>query len=362
MRYAILLLVPLFVLLAACGGGEEERQPTPTPSPAAARPSPTLEPTATATPTAVPKHDPQTLLQAGYVLDQALDVNLDGSETGQIVVISHTSQQGLVCSGQALNPKTGTPLPTPQSGCEDIASMVPTRAGCLQDPNLEATACWFRAEVFTFEDTAGWTSSLVSANHRGGVQDIGGAQVFALDDERKAVVLAFHYCTGTGSGCGWVNEVVAMQGGQVKSTYSTWQARLEVEPSSATFSNPVIFLQDAFCCPSGFQIDKLALDPATGELGVVQSRLDVCAQGTLAHNPTELYPDNLLELACDSGANVLFETAGETVVEPSSIGGVGSLRQGQHVRIEYNITQCSPGGADCWGRALLATKITVLNP
>ncbi len=50
MRYAIILLVPLLAVLAACAGGGEP-QPTPTPSPAVARPSPTREPTAAPTPT-----------------------------------------------------------------------------------------------------------------------------------------------------------------------------------------------------------------------------------------------------------------------------------------------------------------------
>ncbi len=56
MRYAIILLVPLLALLAACGGDGAEPVASPTPSPAVARPSPTPE--VTPTPTAAPTPSP----------------------------------------------------------------------------------------------------------------------------------------------------------------------------------------------------------------------------------------------------------------------------------------------------------------
>jgi len=366
---AVLLVVGSLVAVAVVavpGDGDAEPEVvahTASPSPASAA-TRTPRRTATASPTSeVERPAPESLLQPGYVLDQSLEVSLDGSEAGQIVVISHTISQVLLCSGQALDQKTGEPLPTPTSGCEDLtSSAVPAREDCSQDPNLGPTPCWFRAEVFAHDDSAGWSSRLISKNHRGGVQDLGEARTFRLDVEREAVVLAFHYCTGTGSGCGWVHEVVAMPGGQVKSAYSSWQARETIDEDSATFVNPVVFFQDAFCCPSGMLTDKLALDPLTDELGVIDSRLDVCGQGVLAHNPGDQNPDNLMELTCDAGLNVLFETTAETVVEPSSIPGVNGLRQGQHVGVEYNIKECSPSGEDCLGKTLTATKITVLDP
>ncbi|MCH8813756.1 MAG: hypothetical protein IH957_01480 [Chloroflexi bacterium] len=348
----------LAATVVACNGADGEPNPAPT-SIESPIPSPTGEPGATSPePTElVQKPAASSLLPLGYVLDEVLDVSLDGSEVGQIVILSHTVRRVA---------ETGDPS----------AAAVPRKEGCT-DPSLDEmdpSACIFRAEVFGYEAVSGWSSRFitpelpdpeperekgVALGHRGGVQSPTDATSFKVEDGRDVLVLTFHYCTGIGSGCGSIYEVVTMPGDEVKSVYSAWKAQITFETSSVTFGNPVIFRHDGFCCPSGLQIDTLALDPATGELGVIESRLEVCAEGTLAHNPAELFPDNLLGLSCDSGRGVLFETTAETVVEPT--GDVDSLRQGQNVRVEYNIKDCSPGGADCFGKTLTATKITLLN-
>ncbi len=350
----------LAAALVACNGGSGERDVTPT-SIESPSPSPTDEPVATSPESTEPVQRPaaSSLLPPGYVLDEALDVSLDGSEAGQIVVMSHTVRRVA---------ETGDPA----------AATIPGKGGCSTDLSLDEmdpSACIFRAEVFGYDAVSGWSSRFVTPElpdpeperekgvalgHRGGIQSPTEATSFKIEDGRDVLVLTFHYCTGIGSGCGSIYEVVSMPGDEVKSVYSAWKAGVTVEANSVTFDNPVIFRRDAFCCPSGRQIDTLALDPATGELGVIESRLEVCTEGVLAHNPGEIFPENLLGLSCDTEPGVLFEITAETVVEP--MGGVDSLRQGQEVRVEYNITDCSPGGADCFGESLTATKITLLNP
>jgi len=343
-----LVLGTLF--LAACDGGAE---PQPSPSPAVERPSPTPEPTPTAE---IEKPDPQTLVEAGYVLDQALEVSLDGSDAGQIVVISHTVY-GVASTG------------------DPTAATVPPAEGCpTGQAEFQSTACIFRAEVFTYDPASGWTRVFVTPppraplkpgekgatyGHRGGIQEVPQATKFRVNSKREALVLAFHYCTGVGSGCGAYHEVLTMIDREVKLVGGGWQALLTVEATSVTISNPAYFGDDPFCCPSARRSEIIALDPTTGELGVIATELVACKEGELVGVP-EPPQRNTVELrGCGS-----FEVSDQTVVEPASIGGIQGLRAGDTVRVEYGVGECPEDGIphNCsWGEVLAATKITVLN-
>ncbi len=266
------LAATLFVLVSACNGGGGA-EPTPTPSPAVAQPSPTPEPTPEPTPTtAVEKPDPQTLLEPGYVLDDSLEVSLDSSELGQIVVISHTVRA------------------IAESG-DPTATTVPPSEGCPTDPFLDfdPSACVFRAEVFTYDLASGWISRYVTPElpepteerekgdvlgHRAGIQSLPEAASFKLEDDREALVLTFHYCTGVGSGCGSLHEVLTMKDGEVEVVHSTFQAGLQLGPTTATFNEPEYAVDDPLCCPSARRIRTIGLDPNTGEVGVIDVQIE----------------------------------------------------------------------------------------
>lgn len=349
-RYLLLATTSVFVFITvACGGGGG---PEATPSPAVARRSPTPSPS----PSPIPKPDPQTLLQPGYVLDQALEVNLDGSGTGQIAVISHTNNQFYYCSSSP------APTPTPKSfNCDAPAIPVAPKQGCPTDPMLEVdpSACVFRFEIFSHDPASGWTSKYATGKHRGGIEGGMELSTFTVDDQRKAIVLSAGYCTGVGSGCGLVHEVLTMVAGEVKLVGGGWQALVNVEATRVSISNPAYFGDDPFCCPSARRSATIALDPMTGELGVIATELVACKEGELVGLPEP--PRNTVQLrGCGS-----FEVTDQTVVEPASIGGIQGLRVGETVRIEYGVGQCPDDGIpyNCsWGEVLAATKITVLNP
>ncbi|MCH8346031.1 MAG: hypothetical protein IIC87_03760 [Chloroflexi bacterium] len=267
------LAATLFVLVSACNGGVDEPQSTPSltaaqPSPT---PEPTPEPTVEPTPT-VEKPDPQTLVPAGYVLDQVLEASLDGSELGQIVVISHTVRA------------------IAESG-DPTATTVPPSEGCPTDPFLDfdPSACVFRAEVFTYDLASGWISRYVTPElpepteerekgdvlgYRAGIQSLPEATSFKLEDDREALVLTFHYCTGVSSGCGSLHEVLTMKDGEVEVVHSTFQAGLQLGPTTATFNEPEYAVDDPLCCPSARRIRTIGLDPNTGEVGVIDVQIE----------------------------------------------------------------------------------------
>ena len=341
-----------FVLLIAVGctdGGPSALAPPATPGTRAS-------PTAQAPPTeAIERPAPGSLLEPGYVLDQALDVSLDGSDAGQIVVLSHTVAEIL------------------QSGNPDVAA-VPPRDGCPTAPGAEVEpfACVFRAEVFAYDPASGWARTFVSPpppqpagpapkgvayGHRGGIQGMEDARTFDLDPARQALVLTFSYCTGVGSGCGSYHEVVAARGGQIEVVYTAWQAGLTLEPDSASFNNPAFFNDDPFCCPSGRSIATVALDPATGDVGVVASELFVCTDGTFI--PVE-FPPNLFALRCDEDVpSTRYQVTAATAYE--GVAGLAALRDGDRIRVEYVVEQCLEGQDCSWPR-LIATKVMTVSP
>ena len=349
------LLVPVLALVAAaaCGGGDEEEAVLPTSSPSVTGASPAAQRTLTASPQ-VSKPDPQALLRPGFVLDQSVEVSLDGSAAGQIVVISHTTEPAL---------RTKDPS----------AASVPPKGQCTSDPIQEggSSACLFQAEVFVLDAASGWTSVFVTPDyasrlaaseksiggHRGGIQGLGEDATFPLGDGREAFILDIGYCTGAGSGCGSYHEVLTMRDGEVKVSYRAWKATFEVEGTSATFSIPAEFRDEALCCPSGRRIETLALDTSTGELGVIESRLLVCSEGTLAQRPAEAYPVNSIALSCEGQyPRSAYRATSETAFEPAGVGGLDGLAAGDRVRVAYR-EDCE---ADL-GCALVATKVTVLG-
>jgi hypothetical protein len=184
-----------------------------------------------------------------------------------------------------------------------------------------------------------------------------------VGNDRQALVLSFHYCVGVGSGCGDLHEVLAMRNGAIEVVYGAWKAQLTLGLTSATFRNPAYFGADPFCCPSGWQVETLSLDPGTGDLGVIRSELVVCTDGTLT---LQALGTDVIALTCGPEAAIpgsTYRTTEETAVLPATIGGLSGLRDGDRVIVEYSVQQCSDGDIYCWSpSALVATKITVRDP
>lgn len=343
-RY-VLLLVALPMLLAfACNETGNEAQPGPATERLAA--------------TSIPKPAPQTLLLSGFVLDQSLEISLDGSDEGQIVVISHTTTQAFFCGEQA----PATPMEKTGIVCEDVTpALAPAKEQCSTSPleEMEPSACIYRLEIFDYDPTSGWVSSYVGGMHRAGIQSGMEARTFRADGNREALVLSAGYCTGIGSGCGDVHEVLTMQDGQVIVVYGAWKAQLTLEQDFATFDNPALFRSDPLCCPSGRRIETVGWQAATGDLAVIESQLLVCTEGVLAYDPGVGFPQGIIQLACEAGhPGSAYLFISDTVVEPATVGGFENLREGDRIRVEY-ATDCEEGTLYC---ELVATKITRLGP
>ncbi len=360
MRYAI-LLVPLLALLAACAGGGEEPQPTPTPSPAAARPSPTPEPTAEPTPSPIPKPDPQTLLQPGYVLDQALEVNLDGSETGQIVVISHTVRED--AAGQP------------------VVSAVPEECPDSTVLGGEPSPCVFRVEIFTYDAASGWTSKFLQEGgdpKHGGLFPAGITQAVEVTafgpgvTGPQAVVVTYTNCGG--SNCPVQgHRVLAMRDGAVAEVYGAFDSSVEIGGNSAAFAMAFYAKGALFAGlsgPNGILVQTVEIDPQTGDVGLAAARLDICAEGDVITAPMK--PPNPLFVRCLDPNDPTyspprhvggFETTNQTVVEPAAVG-LSGLKEGDHVKVDYTIKECPQSLLDCSPDSItpVATKITVMSP
>ena len=352
------------LLLAACGGGKAE--PTPSPSPAVAQPSPTpeprSEPTVEPTPT-VEKPDLLTLMPAAHVLDQSLDVSLDGSETGQIVVISHTiriDKQG-------------------QRAVATVPEECPDNTVLLGDPS----PCAFRVEVFTYDPASGWTSKFLQdgddpVSEGGyvlpGITQGVQARAFATgEDGLQGLLVTYVKCTA--SNCPVEHHLVlAMKDSVITEVYNAFKASVQIEGNSATFSMP-FYAQGALlygaCCPNGRLIQTVAINPESRDIGIIAAELDICTEGNIITAPVE--PPNLLFVRCldpDDPAYSPprhvggFETTEQTVVEPTAVGELQGLAEGDRVRVEFTVKECPQSLLDCSPDSitLVATKITRLAP
>ena len=257
----LLLVLPFLVaLLMACGGGGEEES-TPSPSPAVAQPSPTSQlttepaptPTAVLTP-AVEKPDPQTLVPAGYVLDQSLEVSLDGSQPSRIVVISHTVAKD----------KTGQPV------AATVPDQCPDNDVLLGSPS----PCSFRVEIFAYEATSGWTGRYIKEDdNAAGLEQGVLARSFNLDtDMGQALVITYTNCAA--DSCPFETHLVlAMSSGEISEVYSAFKAGLRLGPTTATFDEPEYAPEDPLCCPSARRITTVGFNQETGEVGVIDVQI-----------------------------------------------------------------------------------------
>ncbi len=258
----LLLVLPfLIALLTACGGGGEDES-TPSHSPTVAQPSPTPQPTTEPTPTltavptpAVEKPDPQTLVPAGYVLDQSLEVSLDGSQPSHIVVFSHTVAKD----------KTGQPA------AATVPDQCPDNDVLLGSPS----PCAFRVEIFAYDPASMWTSIFLEEDdNAAGLQQ--GVQAHAFNagtGDRQALVLTSVNCAA--DSCPFERHLVlTMKDGDVTKVYDAFKAGLQLGPTTATFNEPEYAVDDPLCCPSARRITTIGLDPNTGEVGVIDVQIE----------------------------------------------------------------------------------------
>jgi len=244
------------VLFAACGGDEDQSRPTATPSAGETRrttPSSRFTATATSSP-AVTRPNADTLLPAEYVLDQSIDVSLDGSETGQIVVISHTIRKD----------KAGNP----------VVGALPEE--CPVDP-INGSPCAFRSEVFSYDEATGWASLHVDdhGNRFAGAEQGLTVESFPLGGAgRDALIITSDRASGTGSGTGLGLMVLSMEGDEIQVAYASGlKASVRVEAGVAVVTEPHFADADPGCCPSGQRITRVGLDAASGEVRVLDEQI-----------------------------------------------------------------------------------------
>lgn len=251
------------VLFAACGGDEEQSRSTATPSAVETRrapASPRVPPTARPSP-GVTRPNPDTLIPAGYELDKFLDVSLDGSETGHIVVISHTIRKD----------KQGEP----------VVSDVPEE--CPDNTVLggESSPCAFRFEVFAFDPASGWESIYVEGGAHpkqgsvfadGITQAVEGTAFGPSAAKPRALVLTYVNC-GT-SNCPVAGHLVlTMKAGQIARVFGAFEASFQIQNGSAIFNASEYAPEDSLCCPSARRITTVGLDPATDEIAVLNAEI-----------------------------------------------------------------------------------------
>lgn len=339
----IALAFAVLLLAAACGDGEEPAA-TPTPTSTVAT-SPTAAPTAAVpspepTPAEVEKPDPHTLIPPGAVLDQALEVSLDGREPGQIVVISHTVSKD----------ESGQP----------VATEVPEM--CDFPPS---TPCDFRVEIFGYDPVSGWTSGYLEEYSYTVSAE---ARSFGLDPgNREALILTSLSC---GANCTEAHAVLTTRDGEVEVAYRAAGRGVPVEigPATATFFVPAYPEEPLFaglCCPNGEFIQTVGFNEESGEVEVTEAELAICTEGTFAVMPSQR--PNTLFVRCAEGEapNVNgYETTDVTIVEPTTVAGLSGLQEGDRITVEFIIKECPASPLDCESPLSLtpvATKITVLS-
>jgi len=276
------------------------------------------------------------MLPPGEVPDLFLNVSLDGSQQGQLVIISHT---WLDESGQAT---------TPEVPC-------PTNETLLGAP----TPCDFRVSIFVYDANTGWANQYDEGVKWTGMRQELRATSFKLaDGKRDALILTSVICAA--SHCPFeINSVLTMKEGKIE-TAATGQTILGFDGGTVTLSNPVSSatpLDLGLAFSNGRLIQVTGLDPATGEVAVIAAELSTCADGTLARGPN---PNTIL-VNCEPGNNGGYVLDEQTAVEPANVGGINGLQDGLRVAVEFIIGECAEL-VNCESPTLtpVATKITVL--
>jgi hypothetical protein len=248
-KWLPLLIAPALLALNACGGdGSSAPSPTPTPT----EPAPTL--TAVPTP-AVEKPDPQTLVPAGYVFDQSLEMSVDGSQPSHIVVISHT----------VANDKTGQPV------AATVPDQCPDNDVLLGSPS----PCAFRVEIFAYDPASMWTSVFLEEDdNAAGLQQGVQAHAFNADvSERQALILTSVICAA--DSCPFESHsVLTMKDGAVTKIYNAFKATLALGTATAMFDEPEYADDDPLCCPSARRITTVGFNQETGEVGVIDVQIE----------------------------------------------------------------------------------------
>jgi hypothetical protein len=240
LRYGLLVLLLASALAYSCGSANKEQPPLPTITPQSG------------TPAAAP--DAQTLVQPGYVVDQTLPLSLDGSPSGQIVVISH-----------AAAPRSDGQTPTGQA-----PQTCPTNETLQGAPS----PCAFRIEVFGYDPASGWTSNyLLQQTQSGGAgmaQSV-AAQTFAAGSGIDGLIVTFVLCAD--QACPVDQHIVyGMRDGQVVTIFNSRDSTVRIEGQTAIIDERTYKAGEQACCPSGRQIATIGLNPATGTLDVLDTK------------------------------------------------------------------------------------------
>lgn len=237
LRYGLLLLAA--GLAYSCGGGNND-EPLPTITPQSGTPA--------------PAPDVQTLVQPGFVLDQSQPVSLDGSPSGQIVIISHTNAPR--SDGQT---PTG---PAPET--------CPTNATLQGAPS----PCAFRIEAFGYDPASGWTSKYLLQQTQAGGAGIAQsvtAQIFAAGSGMDGLIVNFVLCAE--QACPVDQHIIyGMREGKVVTVFNSRSSTVTIEGQTAIIDEPTYKPGEQACCPSGRQIATIGLNQTTGFLDVLDTK------------------------------------------------------------------------------------------
>ncbi len=282
--------------------------------------------------------DPYAVIAPGEVPDLFLNVSLDGSKHGQLVIISYT---WLDESGQPTTPEV--PCPTNET---------------LQGA---PSPCDFHVAIFAYDVDTGWTDQYDEDIDWAGLrQGLRATSIKLKGGNREVLILTSVVCAG--HNCPFEDNVVlAMKAGKIE-TVAASQTILGFgsDTGTVTLANRVSSadpVDPGLAFSNGRLIRTVGLDPATGEVAVIAAKLSICANGTLG---PRLKPDAIL-VSCDPGNVGGYVITDQTVVEPASIGGLAGLQEGMRVLVEYVIKECADL-LNCDSPTLtpVATRVTVL--